>query len=123
MSRAKFSEDGTDIYNHAYILNSIDAMINDDENKGIYFMWILRAGSVYASRRTLSEDKRIPGTDGTSGVLVHAVHGGLGRILHFRTFATDYRNRNCWTGSIGVTMGTIYDITGLLEKAGIKTRP
>ena len=30
-------------------------------------------------------------------------------------------NRNCWTGSIGVTMGTIYDISGLLEKYGIKS--
>lgn len=31
-------------------------------------------------------------------------------------------NRNCWTGSIGVTMGTLYDVTGLLDKAGIKTQ-
>jgi protease-4 len=30
-------------------------------------------------------------------------------------------NRNCWTGSIGVTMGTYYDITGLLDKYGVKS--
>jgi protease IV len=30
-------------------------------------------------------------------------------------------NRNCWTGSIGVTIGTLYDISGLLQKYGIKT--
>jgi len=29
-------------------------------------------------------------------------------------------DRNCWTGSIGVTMGTQYDISGLLSKYGIK---
>ncbi|MEG0662139.1 MAG: signal peptide peptidase SppA, partial [Anaerovoracaceae bacterium] len=29
-------------------------------------------------------------------------------------------NRNTWTGSIGVTIGTIYDVTGLMEKYGIK---
>ena len=32
-----------------------------------------------------------------------------------------YANRNTWTGSIGVTMGTQYDVTGLLDKLGIKT--
>ena len=31
-----------------------------------------------------------------------------------------YANRNCWTGSIGVTLGTMYDFSGLLEKYGIK---
>jgi protease-4 len=31
-------------------------------------------------------------------------------------------NRNTWTGSIGVTIGTIYDISGLLEKYGVKTQ-
>ena len=30
-------------------------------------------------------------------------------------------NRNCWTGSIGVTMGTLMDISELLENLGIKT--
>ena len=31
-------------------------------------------------------------------------------------------NRNCWTGSIGVTIGNMYDVTGLLEKMGIKAK-
>lgn len=30
-------------------------------------------------------------------------------------------NRNTWTGSIGVTIGTLYDISGLLEQYGVKT--
>ena len=33
-----------------------------------------------------------------------------------------YANRNAWTGSIGVTMGTFYDVSGLLDKLGIKTQ-
>ena len=32
-----------------------------------------------------------------------------------------YANRNCFTGSIGVTMGEMYDLTGLMEKLGIKS--
>ena len=30
-------------------------------------------------------------------------------------------NRNCWTGSIGVTMGTMYDVTEMLRKMGVRT--
>ena len=32
-----------------------------------------------------------------------------------------YANRNCWTGSIGVTIGTIYDISEFLEDLGVTT--
>lgn len=31
-------------------------------------------------------------------------------------------NRNCWTGSIGVTLGTMYDVSELLDNLGIKTQ-
>ena len=30
-------------------------------------------------------------------------------------------NRNCWTGSIGVTLGTMYDVSELLDKLGVST--
>ena len=30
-------------------------------------------------------------------------------------------NRNCWTGSIGVTMGTFIDVSELLSNLGVKT--
>lgn len=33
-----------------------------------------------------------------------------------------YANRNCWTGSIGVTLGTMYDVSELLDALGIKTK-
>ena len=31
-----------------------------------------------------------------------------------------YANENCWTGSIGVIVGTVYDFSELLENLGIK---
>lgn len=31
-----------------------------------------------------------------------------------------YANRNTWTGSIGVTMGTFYDLSGFLDRYGVK---
>ena len=31
-----------------------------------------------------------------------------------------YANPECWTGSIGVVVGTLYDLSGLMEKYGIK---
>ena len=45
----EINEDGTDTYNHAYILNSIDAMINDSENKGMILYVDTPGGSVFAS--------------------------------------------------------------------------
>jgi protease-4 len=31
-----------------------------------------------------------------------------------------YANRNTWTGSIGVIIGTLYDVSGFLDKVGIE---
>ena len=45
----EISEDGTGTYNHAYILNSIDAMINDSDNKGMILYVDTPGGSVFAS--------------------------------------------------------------------------
>ena len=33
-----------------------------------------------------------------------------------------YANRNTWTGSIGVTIGTIVDFSQFLENYGIRTK-
>ena len=120
--QGEISEDGTDIYNHAYILNSIDAMMNDDENKGMVLYVDTPGGSVYASDELylkIKEYREQTGRPVYSSMQSMAASGG-----YYISAPCDkiIANRNCWTGSIGVTMGTIYDITGLLEKAGIKTQ-
>lgn len=118
----EINEDGTDTYNHAYILNSIDAMINDSENKGMILYVDTPGGSVFASDELhlkIKEYQESTGRPVYSSMQSMAASGG-----YYISASCDkiIANRNCWTGSIGVTMGTIYDVTGLLDKAGIKTQ-
>lgn len=120
--KGEISEDGTDTYNHEYILNSIDAMINDDENKGMILCVDTPGGSVFASDELylkVKEYQKKTGRPVYSSMQSMAASGG-----YYISASCDkiIANRNCWTGSIGVTMGTLYDVTGLLEKAGIKTQ-
>ena len=118
----EISEDGTDVYNHGYILNSIDAMIKDDENKGMILYVDTPGGSVFASDELhlkVKEYQEKTGRPVFSSMQSMAASGG-----YYISASCDkiIANRNCWTGSIGVTMGTLYDVTGLLDKAGIKTQ-
>ena len=118
----EISEDGTGTYNHAYILNSIDAMINDSDNKGMILYVDTPGGSVFASDELHLKIKEYQDQTGRpvySSMQSMAASGG-----YYISASCDkiIANRNCWTGSIGVTMGTIYDVTGLLDKAGIKTQ-
>ena len=118
----EINEYGTDTYNHAYILNSIDAMMNDSENKGMILFVDTPGGSVFASDELhlkVKEYQENTGRPVYSSMQSQATSGG-----YYISASCDkiIANRNCWTGSIGVTMGTIYDVTGLLDKAGIKTQ-
>lgn len=109
-------------YNHKYILDSIDDMINDEKNKGIIFYLNTPGGSVYASDELyfkILEYKERTNRPVYSSMQSMAASGG-----YYISAPCDkiYANRNCWTGSIGVTIGTLYDASGLLEKLGVKTQ-
>ena len=118
----EISEDGTATYNHEYLINAIDAMMDDDENKGMIMYVNTPGGSVFASDELylkVKEYQKETGRPVYSSMQSMAASGG-----YYISAPCDkiIANRNCWTGSIGVTMGTLYDVTGLLDKAGIKTQ-
>lgn len=118
----EISEDGTGTYNHEYLLNSIDAMMDDKENKGLIMYVNTPGGSVFASDELylkVKEYQKETGRPVYSSMQSQATSGG-----YYISAPCDkiIANRNCWTGSIGVTMGTMFDVTGLLDKAGIKTQ-
>ena len=113
--------DSDENYNQQYILENIDSMIENDSNEGLMLYVDTPGGGVYESdevylkiREYQKETKRPVyayfASQATSGG--YYISAPSDKIL---------ANRNCWTGSIGVTMGTIYDISGLLEKYGIKS--
>ena len=96
-------------------------MEKSDKNKGILLYVDSPGGAVYESDEMylkLMEYKEKTKRPIWAYFASQACSGG-----YYISMAADkiYANRNCWTGSIGVTMGTIYDISGLLEKYGIKS--
>ena len=113
------STDG--VYNHQYLLDAIDGMMENDSNRGMMLYVETPGGSVYESDELYLKIKQYResterpvyayfSSQATSGG--YYVSAGADKIT---------ANRNCWTGSIGVTIGTLFDISGLLEKYGIKT--
>lgn len=111
-------------YFHAETLNAIDQMIADENNKGLYIYVNSPGGSVSTSDELYLKIKEYKEkTEGKRPVVVYfddmAASGG-----YYISACADkiIANRNCWTGSIGVTVGNMYDATGLLDKLGIKAK-
>lgn len=114
-------EYGTGVYNHQYTLNAIDAMMEDSQNQGMILYINTPGGSVYASDELYFKIKEYQETTGRpvySSMQSQATSGG-----YYISAPCDkiIANRNCWTGSIGVTMGNFIDLTEFLDKLGIKT--
>lgn len=116
----EIDEYGTGTYNHQYLLNAIDAMMNDEENKGMILHVNTPGGSVFASDElyfAIREYQETTGRPVYSAMQAQATSGG-----YYISAPCDkiLANRNCWTGSIGVTMGSLMDISQLLENLGIR---
>ncbi|MBQ1228974.1 MAG: signal peptide peptidase SppA, partial [Firmicutes bacterium] len=97
------------------------AMMADEENKGMILYVNTPGGSVFASDELylkIREYQENTGRPVYSAMQSQATSGG-----YYISAPADkiFANRNCWTGSIGVTMGTFMDVSGLLEKLGIRT--
>lgn len=115
------SEDSSDTYNHQYILNAIDAMIADGENKGMILRLDTPGGSVFASDELYFKIKEYQ--EKTKRPVYASMQSMAESGGYYVSAPCDkiYANRNCWTGSIGVTLGTMYDVSELLDALGIKT--
>ncbi|MDY5423392.1 signal peptide peptidase SppA [Hornefia butyriciproducens] len=108
-------------YHHSWILSRIDDMIKDSNNKGMILYVNSPGGSVYASDElylAIRHYQKKTGRPVYSYMASEAASGGYYISSNCNRIVA---NRNCWTGSIGVTLGTMYDITGLLKKYGIRT--
>jgi len=109
-------------YNHKFLLKKLDQMMKDEHNKGVILYINTPGGTVYGSDELylkIKEYQEETGRPVYSSMQSQATSGG-----YYISAPCDkiICNRNCWTGSIGVTIGTMYDISGLLDKYGIKTQ-
>lgn len=108
-------------YQHQWTLNLIDRLKNDERNKGL-LVWVdSPGGGVYESDELYLAIKDYQKTTGRP---VYSVMGSMAASGGYYISATADKiiaNRNTWTGSIGVTMGTYFDVSELLKTHGIKT--
>ncbi len=108
-------------YQHAWTLEQIDYLMSDENNKGLILFVDSPGGGVYESDELYLKIKEYQETTKNP---VYAAMGNMAASGGYYISAPAdkiYANRNTWTGSIGVTMGTLFDVSELLQKYGIKT--
>ncbi|MDO4482192.1 MAG: signal peptide peptidase SppA [Bacillota bacterium] len=111
----------TSSYNQEWLIGMIESITNEENNRGIILYLDTPGGSVYATDEVylkLLDYKEKTGNPVYAIMGPTCASGG-----YYISCASDkiYANRNTVTGSIGVTMGTVVEISELLEKYGIKT--
>ncbi|MDR2132862.1 MAG: signal peptide peptidase SppA [Clostridiales Family XIII bacterium] len=107
-------------YNHGWTLSLLDELIYDNNNQGLILFVDSPGGGVYESDELYLKLREY--TDET-GCPVYAVMGSMAASGGYYIAAAAeriYANRNTWTGSIGVTMGTMLDVSDFLESHGVK---
>ena len=108
-------------YQHQWTLNQVDEMIEDDNNKALILFVDSPGGGVYESDELYLKIKDYKKETGRP---VYAYFGSMAASGGYYISAPADQiiaNRNCWTGSIGVTIGTLFDFSQLLEEYGIRT--
>lgn len=108
-------------YQHEWTLDQIEEMKNDKNNRGLIIFVDSPGGGVYESDELYLKIKEYQ--EETSRP-VYAYFGSVAASGGYYISAPAdmiIANRNCWTGSIGVTIGTLFDFTQLLENYGIKS--
>lgn len=115
----EMSSDYTGVYDQQHLLDSIDAMIEDKHNKGMIIYVDTPGGEVFAIDRLYAKIKEYQETGRPVYASMQSMAASGGYYISApcdKIFA----DRNCWTGSIGVIMGNMVDVSGLMEKLGIK---
>lgn len=110
----------TSAYNHEWTMQQLQDAIDNPSSKGLILYLDTPGGSVYETDELYFKILEYKET----GRPVYSAMGSMAASGGYYISAPADKiiaNRNCWTGSIGVTIGTFYDLSGLLDKYGIKT--
>ena len=109
-------------YQHEWTLDMIEQLIGDSNNYGLIIFIDSPGGTVYESDELYLKIREYQEITENP---VYAVMGSTAASGGYYISAPCdkiYANRNTWTGSIGVTIGTIVDVSEFLENYGIKTK-
>ena len=118
-SGSLFSEGSS--YDQKYLMETVDDLKYDSSNKGIFLFIDSPGGEVYATDELYLALEDYKDTTGRPIYAYCASMAASGGYYLACTADKILMNRNCMTGSIGVTAGTYIDISGFLEEQGIKT--
>lgn len=108
-------------YQHQWTLDTLEELMEEEGNKGLIVFVDSPGGGVYESDELYLKIKEYQEVTGRP---VYSVMGSVAASGGYYISAPCDRiiaNRNTFTGSIGVTMGTIFDFSELLAKHGVKT--
>jgi protease-4 len=109
-----------DAYHHGWTMETLDRLMEDDNNRGLLLYVDSPGGSVYESDELylkIMEYKAV--TERPVYVYMGSMAASGGYYISAPADRI-YANRNTWTGSIGVIIGTLFDVSGFLEKHGVK---
>ena len=116
------NDDGSDLeYDQTWLLERIDQMMQDSYNRGLMLSIDTPGGSVYPIDELYMKIKAYQKETGRPVYAYMESMAASGGYYISAPADKIYANRNCWTGSIGVTVGTVYDISDFLDGLGIKT--
>lgn len=107
-------------YDQEYLLDTLAALSEDERNRGLLLFIDSPGGEVMAAS-DLSD--AVVAYKETTGRPVYAYgHNMAASGGYWLAAAADsfFVNRYCLTGSIGVIAGNYFDVSGLLEKYGVK---
>ena len=110
-----------DGYDHEWTMEEIERLQEDEANVGLLLYIDSPGGTIYETDELYLA---IEAYKEETGRPVYAYGGSYmasGGYYLAATAETILCNRNCWTGSIGVTAGTVIDISGFLADLNIKT--
>ena len=109
-----------DGYSQDWIMDRIEDLTCDEFNRGIMLYVDSPGGSVYATAEVYKALKYYQEyTENPVYVYMGSMAASGGYYVSANADRI-YANENCWTGSIGVIVGTVYDFSELLENLGIK---
>lgn len=108
-------------YNQKWLLNTIQELKDDPNNKGIILFIDSPGGSVYESDEAYLALSDYQGAHKPVWTYMASLAASGG---YYIACGSEYicANRNTLTGSIGVIAGSSVDLTGLMEKHGIKSK-
>ena len=113
------SENDGYTYDQQYLLDSVEQIMEDHHNQGLILHIDSPGGAVYQIDELylkLMDYKETTGRPVYAAIESYAASGG-----YYEACAADkiYANRNAITGSIGVIMGEVIDLSGLLDRLGV----